>query len=85
MFVLCQTLCSTLREKVNEGHLAGSVGGPCYSWSWGHEFKPHVEHGAHFKKIKVKILEWHLCLKKTETNKTLTCFQGVHSLENSLQ
>ena len=43
------------------GHLDGSVGRACNSWSRGDEFKPHVSGGAYFKKKKKM-----LCVHKLE-------------------
>lgn len=38
-----------------QGHLAGSVGGPCDSWPRGLQFKPYVEYRVYLKKKKIKI------------------------------
>lgn len=41
-----------LKVMYLSGHLAGSLGGSCNSWSWCPQFKPHVGCRAYLKKKK---------------------------------
>lgn len=48
-------LKNDLKSLHTQGHLVGSFGRPCDSWSWGPEFEPHIGCRDHLKKKKKKV------------------------------